>query len=371
MKRKNYSCFDYEADERDLLEKAYLKSFPDDLPSDFTGKDLSKNTSTKVTITNVNPETGTALGETPFGQSIVIDINKEIKSLRRLGYPSVDVEEGQILDVVINKDPSGNYNGSVSAGYEKALKSELHKAILNEDCAYKVKVKSVCNGGFMVDLSGIECFLPGSLAGANRIMNFADYVGKEITVMVEVYDQKRDIFVVSFKKYLRKIIDAEVQNLSFSSKYSGVVTGSSNSGVFVEWEEIFTGIVPFEDQNRDSLERLKPGDSIDFFVIDIKNPQRVILSVGEPNSKLKGIQSLKDSSAEVVGEKSQMTTYKAEISKIKTFGAFVKLENGLLGLVEKEKLVNPIKNYEVGQIINCYVLSVDVSTLKVQLSELE
>jgi small subunit ribosomal protein S1 len=371
MKRKNYSCFDYEADERDLLEKAYSNSFPDELPSDFTGKDLSQNSSTQVTITKVNPENGTALGETPFGQSIVIDITKEIKSLRRLGYPSVDVEEGQILDVVINKDGAGNYNGSVSAGYEKALKRELHKSIRDENCAYQVKVKSVCNGGFMVDLSGIECFLPGSLAAANRIIDFSDYVGKSITVMVEVYDQKRDIFVVSFKKYLRKIIDAEVQNLSFSNKYSGIVTGSSNSGVFVEWEEIFTGIVPFEDQNRESLEKLKPGDPIDFFVTDIKNPQRIVLSVTEANSKMKGIQSLKDSSAEVLGEKSQSTTYKAEISKIKTFGAFVKLENGLLGLVEKEKLVNPIKNYEVGQIISCYVLSVDLSTLKVQLSELE
>jgi ribosomal protein S1 len=371
MKRKNYSCFDYEAEERDLLEKAYSKSFPEDLPSDFTGKDLSQNSSTQVTITKVSPETGTALGETYFGQSIVIDINKEVKSLKRLGYPSVEVEEGQILDVVINKDGAGNYNGSVSAGYEKALKRELHAAILNENCAYNVKVKSVCNGGFMVDLSGIECFLPGSLAAANRIMDFSDYVGRTITVMAEVYDQKREIFVVSFKKYLKKIIDSEVQNLSFSNKYSGIVTGSSNSGVFVEWEEIFTGIVPFDDQNRESLEKLKPGDPINFFVTDIKNPQRIILSVTEANSKMKGIQSLKDSSAEVLGEKSQATTYKAEISKIKTFGTFVKLENGLLGLIEKEKLVNPIKNYEVGQIINCYVLSVDVSTLKVQLSEVE
>jgi ribosomal protein S1 len=371
MKRKNYSCFNYEASDRDLLEKFYSKSFPDELPHDFTGKDLLKNSSIKVTITNVNSETGIAFAETDFGQSILININREIKSLTKLGYPSINIEQGQILDVVINKDISGNYNGSVSAGYEKILKNELHKAITNENSAYGVIVKSVCNGGFMVDLSGIECFLPGSLAAANRIIDFSDYVGKSIPVMVEIYDQKREVFVVSFKKYLKKIIDTRVKDLSFTNKYSGVVTGSSNSGVFVEWEEIFTGIVIFDEKNKEYLEKLKPGDNIDFFVVDIKNPQRILLSVNGANGKMKEIQSLKDSSTEVIGEKSQTTTYKAEISKIKTFGAFVKLENGLLGLIEKEKLVNPIKNYEVGQIINCYVLSVDLSNLKVQLSELE
>lgn len=368
MKNKNYSCFEYTAEERENLESLYNKSFPEQTVN-FSGKDLQQNSSERILVTDFDASKGVALGETPFGQTIVIDIKKEEKHMRKLGYPAIEIAPGQVLDVVIHKDATGAFNGSVSAGYEKALKAELHRSIKDEDCAFKVRVKNVCNGGFMVDLSGIECFLPGSLAAANRIMNFADYVGKQLTVMVEIYDQKRDIFVVSFKKYLKKIIDGEVQGLSFSNKYEGNVTGASGNGVFVEWDEIFTGIIPMDDSNREKLSDLKTGDSVEFYVTDIKNPQRVVLSLLEPNEKLKAIQELKDSSIEALGENAELETYKAEVTKLKTFGIFVKLGNGLSGLIEKEKLVNPIKDYEIGQSVNCSISRVDLSSFKIQLTE--
>ena len=368
MKNKNFSSFDYDTAERERLEAIYGGTFPGENKK-ITGKDIQNNSSERITVTSIDFEKGVALGETSFGQTIIIDTKKEEKNMRKLGYPSIEISEGQVLDVVIQKDSSGSFNGSVSAGYEKALKSELHRSIKDEDCAFKVKVKNVCNGGFMVDLSGIECFLPGSLAAANRIMNFTDYVGKELTVMVEIYDQKRDIFVVSFKKYLRKIIDREVQNLSFATKYQGIVTGLSNNGVFVEWDEIYTGIISIDDSNRGSLEKYQAGDTIEFYVIDIKNPQRINLSVSEPNEKMKAVQEMKDSSSEVLGENTDLKIYKGEVTKIKTFGIFVKMENGLNGLIEKEKLVSSIKEYEVGQSVDFSILSVDSSSLKIQLIE--
>jgi small subunit ribosomal protein S1 len=368
MKNKNFSSFDYDTAERERLEAIYSGTFPEENKK-ITGKDIQNNSSERVTITSIDMDKGVALGETLFGQTIIIDTKKEEKNMRKLGYPSIEINPGQILDVVIQKDSSGSFNGSVSAGYEKALKRELHRSIKDEDCAFKVKVKNVCNGGFMVDLSGIECFLPGSLAAANRIMNFADYVGKELTVMVEIYDQRRDIFVVSFKKYLRKIIDREVQNLSFANKYQGTVTGLSNNGVFVEWDEIYTGIISIDDSNRASLEKYQAGDTVEFYVIDIKNPQRINLSVSEPNEKMKTVQEMKDTSSEVLGENTDLKIYKGEVTKIKTFGIFVKMENGLNGLIEKEKLVSSIKEYEVGQSVDFSILSVDSSTLKIQLIE--
>lgn len=368
MKNKNFSFFEYDTIERDSLKDIYDSSFPE-TQGKITGKDLSNNGFERVVVNSVDNEKGIALAETSFGQTIVIDTNKEEKHMRRLGFPSIEIEDGHVIDVVIYKDKGGSFNGSISAGYEKALKKELHRSIKEEDCAYKVRVKNVCNGGFMVDLSGIECFLPGSLAAANRIINFSDYVGKEVHVMVEVYDQRRDIFVVSFKKYLKKIIDKEVQNLSFSSRYEGTVTGASNSGVFVEWDEIYTGIIPMDDSNRENLGKLNAGDVVEFYVTDIKNPQRITLSVTQANGKMRSLQELKDSSEQILGENTELKIYRGEVTKIKTFGIFVKMENGLSGLVEKEKLVSSIKEYEVGQEVNCSILSVDTSTLKVQLIE--
>ena len=370
MKNKNFTCHEYEASEKEALDKLYSKTLGD-IDSEFRGKDLENNSSVSVRITSVLENGNIAVGETQFGQSVVIDVNKEEKVLNKLGYPSIEISVGQKIDVVINKDYHGGFTGSVSAGYEKALKAELRNAIKSDNYAFKVKVTSVCNGGFMVDLSGIQCFLPGSLAAANRIMDFSQYVGKSINVMVEMYDQKRDIFVVSFKKYLKKIIDGEVQKLSFSQKYDGIVTGASNSGLFVEWNEMFTGIIPFDDANRTQLSGLTPGNEVTFHIIDIKNPQRIVLSLSEPSEKLKNIQELKDSSSDILGENTELKIYKGEITKLKTFGAFVKLENGLLGLIEKENLIDDLKEYEVGQLVNCSISSVDLSSLKIQLIEEE
>jgi len=370
MKRRRYSCYDYETAERETLETLYANSLPEESGSSwFRGKDLQDNTSVKARITLFNEELGVLIGESNFGQSIVIDVKKEEKSLKKLGYPSFKASVGDYIDVVVTKDITGSFNGSLSAGYEKVLRDELLKAIKNEDCAFSVKVKTVCNGGFMVDLSGISCFLPGSLAAANRIMNFQDYVGKEINVMVEMYDRKREIFVVSFKKYLSKIIGQKVKDLSFSYNYEGVVTGASSSGVFVEWDEIFTGIIPFDEKNREKLESLKQGDPISFYVVDIKNAQRITLSHAEANQKMKNLQELKDNSEEVLGENGEVKIYKGEVTKLKTFGAFVKLENGMTGLIEKENLIYTLDSYEEGQLVNCSVSSVDPSTLKVQLIE--
>jgi ribosomal protein S1 len=124
-----------------------------------------------------------------------------------------------------------------------------------------------------------------------------------------------------------------------------------------------------DDSNREKLSDLKTGDSVEFYVTDIKNPQRVVLSLLEPNEKLKAIQELKDSSIEALGENAELETYKAEVTKLKTFGIFVKLGNGLSGLIEKEKLVNPIKDYEIGQSVNCSISRVDLSSFKIQLAE--
>jgi ribosomal protein S1 len=366
MKKRKYSCDDYEISEREILEDLYSGSFPEESNfSWFQGKDLQNNTSVRARISLINETLGTLTCETNFGQSIIVDLKKEEKNLKRLGYPSFQPSVGSEIDVVVSKDVFGSFNGSLSAGFEKAFKNELFRAIKEQDCAFTVKVKEVCNGGFMVDLSGISCFLPGSLAAANRIMNFHDYVGKEINVMVEMYDQKREIFVVSFKKYLFKIIGEKVKGLSFTNNYEGTVTGSSSNGLFVEWNEIYTGIIPFNEKNKEALSNFKQGDTISFYVTDIKNPQRIVLSESAPDEKMKALQELKDNSE----KNSEMKIYKGEVTKIKTFGVFVKLENGMTGLIEKEKLVDSLSNYESGQLVNCLVSSVDPTTLKVQLSE--
>jgi len=365
-KRKYTSCH-YKPEELKELEAIYNGYFDSRFGKKaITPKELNDGQIVRVVVTRVSGNS--AIAETSIGQSVLIDVTKEEKAIERLGFPPIDIEVDSVLDVVIFKDRVGNYNGSVSQGYENTLKNELFKAIKEETSAYLVKVVELCPGGFMVNLSGIKCFLPGSLAAANRIIDFNSFIGKSIMVMVETYDEKRDIFVVSFKKYLKNIIDTKVNELSLVQKYTGTVTGTSSAGVFVEWDEYYTGLIPAEDfVNFESNSPYRSGDRAEFYVTDLKNPQRIVLTVKQPDEKSVELQKIKDVS---MTEERENKVYIGTVSKIKNFGLFIKLDNGLTGLIEKDELNKNVKDYNVGESIECNIVEVELQSSKLHLREI-
>lgn len=363
-----YTRDEYSPEERAVMDALYeghfKRNFADNDIKSYS-KELEEHQVLTVKITQIRGNS--AIGETLVGQSVSIDLQKEEKAIRRLGFPAIAVEEGTELDVVIFKDKSGSYNGSLAAGYENSLKNELLASIKTEMSAYTVKIESTCPGGFMVKLSGIKCFLPGSLAAANRIIDFQSFVGKSINVMVETYDEKRDIFVVSFKKYLKKVINHKVEELSLTQKYTGTVTGTSNAGVFVEWDEFYTGLIPAEEFENNGLKMdLSSGGFVSFYVSDFRNPNRIVLRLNPPEGKDKELQELRDVS---LSEDKENKIYRGTVTKVKGFGVFIKLENGIVGLVEKDNLAGNPKDYEVGSEMAFTVLGVELQSSKLYLKE--
>ena len=368
MPKRKYTRDEYTQEERDILDNLYEGFYQSKFTNkniEFTSKELLNNQILNVKITHINGEH--AIGETPMGQSISIDLAKEEKSIKRLGFPPLEITPGLEIDVVIFTDRSGSYNGSLAAGYENTLKKELARSINEEKCAYSCLIESTCPGGFMVNLSGIKCFLPGSLAAANRIIDFESYVGKTINIMVETYDEKRGIFVVSFKKYLKNVIDHKVNELSLTNKYTGTITGISGSGVFVEWDEFYTGLIPAEEfeksgQNMNNYS----GDTISFYVSDFKNPNRIVLRLTPPEGKDRDLQELKDLS---LTKDKENKIYIGTVTKVKNFGVFVKLENNVQGLIEKDYLAYSVKDYEIGMEVECTILDVELQSSKLYLKE--
>jgi ribosomal protein S1 len=129
--------------------------------------------------------------------------------------------------------------------------------------------------------------MPGSLAAANKITNFESYIGKEIPVMVEGYVEAKDIFIVSYKKYLSMIMDQKVQELDLTKKYKGIVTGSKSFGVFVEWEGVYTGLIhKSEVDGNEKLLSLQTGDEVEFYVKEIKDNNKLTLTLEKPLEKI-------------------------------------------------------------------------------------
>lgn len=318
-----------------------------------TSKDLSAGGSYSCVISA--SDSTHALAQTDSGQTIYIDLKKESKDAARLGLmDAINFEVGSEIKAAV-RQISGTYFGSVVDCYIQNLKAEFFDQIKKQTMAYEARVKSINKGGYLVDVNGIECFLPGSLAAANKITDFDSYIGKKFYVMIDGYVAAKDIFVVSYKKYLHKIMDHKIQELDMTKKYKGHVTGTSAFGVFVEWEEIFTGLIHKTEFENQVIEGFNPGDEIEFYIKEIKEDNRLTLTFGEPLEKNKWMYELKKSVEDGTSE-----PMNAIVKHKRKNGALIEIgDSGQLALVPQEKLGKNSKNLQAGDTIRVQIYQVD------------
>lgn len=302
-----------------------------------------------------------ALAQTGSGQTIYLDLKKERKDAAKLGIGGLSFTPGENINVRVRKS-NGSYIGSAVEYYVQSIKVELFEQIKKESSAYLVKIESVNKGGYLVDLSGVKCFLPGSLAAANKITDFESYVGKELHVMVEGYVEQKDIFIVSYKKYLNKIMDSKIQELDLTKKYKGYVTGTSDFGVFVEWDGVYTGLIhKTEFQNSNSSTSLVPGNEIEFYVKEIKDNNRLTLTLDQPLEKNVIIQDLERKISD-----GSLDNYEAKVKHKRKNGALVEIiELGLMALIPQDKLGKKGNSLKSGDTLTVSLYEVDVISGKI------
>lgn len=260
------------------------------------------------------------------------------------------VDEG--LYVMISTKGNG-IKPNLIKGHEIKVKNEFVDQIKNPTSAYMAKVLTRNKGGFMVEVQGINAFLPGGLAAANKIVDFNEYLGKEIPVMIEDYLKDTKTFIVSNKKYIKHILPAKMEELNHESMYEGVITGTAKYGIFVEFNEIFTGLLHYSKMTPPTRDKFKarefrPGDPLNFWIKEITKDDRIILCEEDPAERLNQIDEFKEKNLGVIKQ--------GKVVSIKPFGTLVKLEKDIIGLVSKKELKAKKKFFEVGDEI---VVTVD------------
>jgi ribosomal protein S1 len=207
----------------------------------------------------------------------------------------------------------------------------------------------------MVDVQGIKCFLPGSLAAANKINDFDAFIGKTFFVMIDGYVAAKDIFVVSYKKYLSRIMEQKIQELDLTKKYKGYVTGTSNFGVFVEWEDIYTGLLHKTEFENQTVGGFNTGDEIEFYIKEVKDDNRLTLTFGEPVHKTVKIYEFKKAIDEGTPE-----SVTVSVKHKRKNGALVEMvgEN-MMAFIPQEKLGKYSKTLKAGDTLDVIVYEVD------------
>lgn len=239
------------------------------------------------------------------GMTAIIDLNKEKKFLNTLGCPTVESfiinfeaspeYRKTVIDTGIIGKVTDNGNISLWDGHLSKIEHEFQHQIAHPEtitCAYNAKILSINGGGFLVDVMGIQCFLPGSLAAAGILTDFESMLGKVIPVIVVNYITKSKCFVVSYKRYLEMILPGKIHNeLEIGMEVSTKVTGASKNGLFCQFKDnngdwIFSGLVhrstmsPDFERRFDSRE-FRNGDEMKMYIgniIEADGKYRIVLT---------------------------------------------------------------------------------------------
>ena len=308
------------------------------------------------TLTFVGKTKDSLLFEGGFKDYVRVD-NKpsELKYFKTLNV-------GDEVDILISRVQQGQFfiSGSIALLYE----TKAHYALKNlrEEEFLMAYVKELTPAGYNVELQYDSIILPGfmpnTLAGVNRLSNSESILGQTFPVMLEMYSNEDATFVVSRRKYLQSLIPSAIKELKCNEVvYTGLVTGTTDFGVFVEFNNCLTGMIHKTNIDPDWADRIKSipaGFEIQFYVKEIIKDNKIILT-----------QILRDSLWDVleVGQ-----TMNGKVIEYKTSGLLVSLDSETVGIVSNAELDKLNREFTDGQTVKVKINHVDRSNRKIFLS---
>lgn len=293
--------------------------------------------------------------------SVAVEINANEK-----------VNVGDKIDVVVTKSVGRlTADASSKSAQIERLRQELVKEIQTPTSAYSGTVKEIVyNGanvfnGFIVDIKGVRCFMPGTESDVVPLNNFNELLGKELYVMP--VNQIKESIIVSHKEYLNtlkpSVLDRLI-NLDKGSVVTGVVSSIKHFGAFILIDECVATLLSVSEMNevteaKFKAGQLKVGDSIDFY-IDSINDEKVIIT--QTVSKTEGWDKLKETI-----EKTPDYKLKGVVKNIFDNGVVVLSEefNGITFFLSSK--VVELDKLTVGQEVELPVDSVDTVKKTVRL----
>jgi|NOAtaT_6_FD_contig_71_1874913_length_3496_multi_2_in_0_out_0_3 ribosomal protein S1 len=294
-------------------------------------------------------------------EDAILDLSKEDPSY--LKY----IQSGFPIEVLIEKvnKVTSRTNPAIVASYSKNILSKKKDEIMSsigEPIAYAATVKQLIHGGYFVDIDGVECFMPGSLGGMNKLVDFESLLGKNIYVVPINYSREKEYIVVSHRDYLKTLVPNAIRELQFGTQYEGFVTGCSKHGIFVEFNECLTGLIAKKDISQELVEdfdnrKIKAGDSIKFYISEIVDNDKIVLSQYLPEPKA-------DAWDDIENRFKIPSVVTGKVKRVVRYGVFVEIEPKVVGLLHKSHLQED-QEFEVGQEIVVKIVKIDKESKKV------
>ena len=240
-----------------------------------------------------------------------------------------------------------------------------------EDDTVTGKVTRKIKGGLLVDI-GVPAFLPASQVDIRRPGDIGEYIGKEIEAVILKIDEDRRNIVVSRRKLLEvqrsAAKDQLLSELEEGQIRKGVVKNIADFGVFVDLGGL-DGLLHITDMSWGRVghpsELVKMNQDIEVKVLNIdREKEKVAL----------GLKQLSENPWQRVEDRYPVgTRVRGSVVSLMSYGAFVKLEEGLEGLVHvsemswTRRVPHPSELVSEGDEVDVVVLEIDKDKQEISL----
>jgi ribosomal protein S1 len=274
------------------------------------------------------------------------------------------------VSVLITETPDGYTVLSLRRAAQNSIWKKLEETKKDKKPII-VLGKAVNPSGVIVDVMGINGFIPGSQVGKEVGKDTSILIGKNFKVQIIDLNRASNKVVLSEKAVSEaediELIRKALEKITEGKIYDGVVTTVSDFGVFVQIIEKskekttpVEGLVHISEISWDKVDKpsdvLKEGDKVKVKAIGKKG--------GRLSLSMKHAQKDPWESAEKKYKKDNKV--KGKVVRLSDFGVFVQLEPGIEGLIHLTK-IPPGKRYERGQEVNCYIEEANISSRKISL----
>lgn len=243
---------------------------------------------------------------------------------------------------------------------------------INEGDTVEGRIIKQVKGGFIVDVEGIEAFLPMSLSALKGVSE-RDAMAQKFMFQVAKLNKQRRNLILSRREVVQKEREVLREHLwgelDKGQKREGTVKGITDFGAFIDLGGV-DGLLHITDMSWTRInhpsEIVSIGDKLEVLILDFD----------KQNSKVSlGFKQIQENPwADIYNKYPTGTVAKGKVVNVMPYGVFVEIERGIEGLLHsseitwQKKLVNPQEMFKVGDEIEVQIINVDKDSKRISLS---
>ena len=358
------------ADNTDFKQtsKTSNKEFESLLAKDFKDRKLKENEIIKATVTEIGKSYVVVDAKAKAEAMIPIEEFKNDDELKKL-------KVGSTIDVYLERIE--NFKGEIVISREKARRmvawKKMEKIFENQEII-EGYITGKIKGGYICTVNGLPTFMPASQIDVRPLKKIDHLMNVPVKVIATRIDRSRGNVCTSRRAVLEKDKNAEVKEMLKNIKEGDIVNNAkvkatTDWGVFLDINGL-DALLHVSDLSHGRVK--KPSELVTIG----QNIKVKITKIDKSTNRISAsIKALTEDPYENISKKYKIgEVYEGTCTKLMDYGAFVKLEEGVEGLIHNSELswesknVNPSKILSVSEKIKVKIVSIEQENKRISLS---